>query len=299
LKYAKPALSSEQQVELLATRGMVIVDKAKAIAALTHINYYRLRAYWLPMEVAAGEPGEHKFKDGTKFEDVIAIYEFDRRLRLLLLAAIERLEVSIRTRMSQVLSLKYGSHAYLNLNIFDDVGKHAVYLADLNDEVERSNETFIEHYFSKYNDPEMPPIWAVTEVMSLGLISKMFSNIKTFADRGDIVKPYGMNQKVVESFLHHLTHVRNICAHHCRLWNRKFVIKFQIPLNPSYLPGWFNKTADRNVYNTIAMLAYFMRMIDSEYPWFDRLKELLNAFPNIDKQAMGFPENWKEIPLWK
>src|SRR5262249_53883225 len=119
------------------------------------------------------------------------------------------------------------------------------------------------------------------------------------ADRGDIVRPYGIHQKVVESFLHHATHVRNLCAHHCRVWNRKFVVTFQIPQSPAYLMGWFNQKEDRKVYNTIAMLAHFTRAVDATYPWFDRLKELLNEFPTVSKQAMGFPEKWQEIPLWK
>lgn len=278
---------------------MQITDVKAAAVMLTHINYYRLRAYWLPMEVPAGVKGEHRFKDGTKLEDVLALYEFDRRLRLLLLAAIERLEVSVRTRMSQCLSMKYGSHAHLETKIFNNLARHAAHLEDLNEELKRSHETFIDHYQDKYSDPESPPIWAVTEVMSLGLVSKMFANVKTFADRGDIAKPYGIHQKVVESFLHHVTHVRNLCAHHCRVWNRKFVVTFQLPQSPAYLMAWFNQKEDRKVYNSIVMLAHFMRAIDASYPWFDRVKELLNEFPLAGKEAMGFPEKWQDFPLWR
>ena len=280
-------------------RGMVIADAHAAASLLTHINYYRLRAYWLPMETAADHGGQHKFKEGTRLEDALALYEFDRRLRLLLLAAIERLEVSVRTRMAQALSMKYGSHAHLDPKIFTNTARHYAHLEDINEELTRSHETFVEHYLSKYSDPESPPIWVVTEIMSLGLVSKMFANIKTYADRGDIVKPYGIHQKVVESFLHHVTHVRNLCAHHCRVWNRRFVVTFQIPQAPAWLMGWFNKKAERNVYNTLVMLAYFMRTIDATYPWFDRLKELLADFPMADKRAMGFPDNWQDLALWK
>lgn len=299
MKYAKPPLSAEQQVELLASRGMQIGDAKAAAATLTHINYYRLRAYWLPMEVAPEKEGEHQFREETRFEDVLSLYEFDRRLRLLLLAAIERLEVSFRTRLSQCLSMKYGSHAHLDEKIFANAAKHAELIEDLREEIERSHETFIDHYFATYSDPESPPIWAATEVMSLGLVSKLFANINTFADRGDIVKPYGVQAKVVESFLHHVTHVRNLCAHHCRVWNRKFVVTFQIPQSPAYLMAWFNRQADRNVYNTIAMLAHFMRCIDASYPWLGRIKELLAEFPLAEKSAMGFPEEWQDVPLWK
>jgi abortive infection bacteriophage resistance protein len=301
LKYNKPPLAVEKQIELLEGRGMRIPDKALAVSQLTHINYYRLRAYWLPMEVKADKAGEHKFKEGTELGPVLAHYEFDRKLRLLLLAAIERLEVSLRTRISQILSLKHGSHAHLKPEIFQSSSKHIEFLADLREEMDRSHEDFIIHYYKKYTDPDSPPIWVVTEVMSLGLISRFFENIKTYADRGSISNPYSIHLEVLASFLHHLTHVRNNCAHHCRVWNRKFVLKFKLPHTPASIIPWFNKEdgPDRKIYNTMAMLTHLMRSIDSTYPWFERFKELLAAHPTISKEAMGFPKDWEKNPLWK
>jgi abortive infection bacteriophage resistance protein len=104
MTFHKPALSVADQIKLLAQRGMKISDPHQAQHYLTHINYYRLRAYWLPYEIIDPN-GDHQFRTGTRFADVIAIYQFDRALRLLLLDAIERIEISLRSRWANYLSI--------------------------------------------------------------------------------------------------------------------------------------------------------------------------------------------------
>jgi abortive infection bacteriophage resistance protein len=122
MKYNKPPLTIEQQVDRLAARGLAIPDKARAAHYLAHLNYYRLRAYWLPLE---RDPKQHIFKVGTSFEHVLDLYVFDRKLRLLLLDAIERIEVSLRTQWAYHLAHQYGPHAYLDARHFKDPTKHA------------------------------------------------------------------------------------------------------------------------------------------------------------------------------
>lgn len=168
---------------------MNITDRGRASRYLTHINYYRLRAYWLPFEEATGND-EHRFKPGTDFENVLSLYVFDRKFRLLVLEAIERVEVSFRTRFAYELSLKYGSHAYLDRNNFKSAEKHQECMSALQEELSRSRETFIEHYRTKYTDPEFPPIWAVCEVMSFGQLSKWFQNLKHRKDRKAVADVY-------------------------------------------------------------------------------------------------------------
>lgn len=89
MRYGKPPLSVEDQLRLLVRRGMAAPDPDRARHYLTHINYYRLRAYWLPLEQDA-TGGVHRFTPGTSFEDVLSLYVFDRRLRLLVMDAVER-----------------------------------------------------------------------------------------------------------------------------------------------------------------------------------------------------------------
>ena len=75
----------------------------------------------------------------------------------------------------------------------------------------------------------MPPLWVVCEIMSLGHLSTFYQNIKRPHDRNLIAKEYCLDEKVLTSFLHHLSHVRNLCAHHSRIWNRRFTITIRLP----------------------------------------------------------------------
>ena len=124
MKYAKPALSLDEQIDQLARRGMHIPDRESATHTLRHINYYRLRAYWLPFEIPSEVGGDHTFRPGTAFPDAVALYAFDRRLRLLVMDAIDRFEVSLRTRWAHVLAMRHGPHCYLDVNLFRRPREH-------------------------------------------------------------------------------------------------------------------------------------------------------------------------------
>ncbi len=298
VKYTKPPLSINQQIDLLISRGMEISDRQTAEKYLSHINYYRLRAYWLPFEETSGNEA-HQFRPGTKFEHALSLYIFDRKFRLLVLEAIERVEVSLRTRFSYILSLKYGCHAYLKPEYFRKKEKHEELLGSLSEEIERSRETFIKHYKSKYTDPPMPPIWATCEVMSLGQLSIWFEQLKKRQDRKAIAEIYMLDEKVICSFMHHLSHVRNLAAHHSRLWNRQMTITMIIPSNPQDVSRYFNSDSDRKIYNTLAMLVYVLNIISPGTTWPIRLKQLIMEQEIIDTSDMGFPSDWKEFELWK
>ncbi|MCB1893593.1 MAG: Abi family protein [Rhodocyclaceae bacterium] len=298
MRFAKPALTVEQQVELLEKRGMAIPDRTRAAHYLTHINYYRLRAYWLPFEEQAGD-GSHRFRAGTSFEDALTLYLFDRKLRLMLMDAIERVEVAVRTRWAHVLALRYGPHAYLRGEIFQEAWKYRRCLEGLTEEIARSHETFIDHYRTTYSEPELPPLWAACEVMSFGQLSKWLENLKYRADQKEIAAPYGLDPMVLGSFLHHLTHIRNLCAHHSRLWNRRLTFTMRLPRNPRHIVGWFNPAAERNLYNTLVMLTYLLGVIAPHSSWKGRLKTLMAECPKAHPSAMGFPTEWEKLQVWK
>ena len=210
MKFAKPALSIPDQISLLERRGMAVPDKAKATHYLQHISYYRLRAYWLPFEQAAPADSDHSFRPGSSFDDALSLYVFDRHLRLLVMDAVERIEVSLRGNWAHHLAMKYGSHGYIDAANYGHAERYAKALTSLLEEIDRSRDTFIEHYKRKYDDPELPPVWMAAEVMSLGQLSKWLGNLKHRADRQAIAKPYGLGETVVVSIAHHLTYVRNI-----------------------------------------------------------------------------------------
>jgi abortive infection bacteriophage resistance protein len=274
----------------------LIGDRDKAEYYLSHLNYYRLAAYCLPFEK---DHNTHQYIEGTSFEQVLTLYIFDRELRLLVLDTIERVEVSIRTHFSYTFANKYGPHKYLNPALFKTKWPHARNVKQLEDQIRSSREVFIRHLAQKYDEP-LPPIWATVEIMTFGQLSKWYANLSTSADRNAIANVYGMDEINLVSFLHHLSTVRNICAHHSRLWNREFTFTFKLPKKrPKQLLQVlnFSPSTSKRIYNTLVMLDYLMVIISPDTHRKNRLLELLSEHPVADPSSMGFPEGWKKLPI--
>ena len=301
--FTKAALSTGQQLQRLLERGMHVADTAGALHTLSHINYYRLRGYWLPFETAGTAPHpapqEHRFAAGVDFDTVVGLYNFDRELRLLLLDAIERVEISLRTRMANELTMRYGPLAHDDAAHFArrDTWQHG--RDELHKEYVRSRETFAEHYRRQYPQLSSPPLWVACELMSLGHLSRWLQNLARPKDRQAIANAYALDEKVLVSFVHHLSIVRNHCAHHGRVWNRKFAIQMLIPTKkPAGLAVNFHPGQGGHLYNTLVMLLHFMDAIAPRHSWRQRLKALLER-SRMPIGPMGFPEDWTSRPLWQ
>lgn len=241
--FGKPATTHAQQVIQLQRRGMIIDDPTAAAFSLQHLNYYRLSAYWLPFEA---DHATHTFRPNTHFSQVLNLYVFDRELRLLVPDAIERVEVSMRSQWAYQLAHHHGPYAHLDAALAFKSHLWRTNLEKLSTEVSRSDEPFIKHIRDTYTEA-LPPVWAACEVMSLGLLSRWYNNLRPMATRRAIAAVYGVDEKVLESWLRHLSLVRNICAHHGRLWNREFTIitshdvsmsSMGFPANWHTLPIW-------------------------------------------------------------
>lgn len=294
MDFTKPARTLDDQVELLRSRGLHIPDQERARHYLAHINYYRLTGYWLPFEA---DHSSHQFNGQASFDDVLNLYIFDREFRLLLLDAIERIEVSLRAQWAYHMAQRHGPHSYLDAGHATDLTLHARHLSKLLDEVSRSDEIFIQHYHRTYRHPASPPVWAVSEIMSLGALSRWITHMLP-SDRAAIARTYGLDQRVLKGFVRHLAYVRNLCAHHSRLWNRRFTITMQVPRSkPVELVSSFNPSRTRQVYNTLVMLAGLMDIVSPGHLWKVRLNELLSGH-HIDVRAMGFPDDWQQRPVW-
>ncbi|PTQ64640.1 Abi family protein [Celeribacter persicus] len=299
MKFEKPAVSVPDQVELLKRRGMIVGDEAQAQHYLNFISYYRLRAYWLPFEVPAANNGDHAFRDGTTFENVLTLYIFDRELRLLVLDAIERVEVALRAQWAHHMAMSHGPHGYLEQGHYSVIRHHAKDVTDLEKEFNRSDDAFAIHYRDKYNSPKLPPVWMAAEVMSFGLLSKFYSNLKTRADRKAIADPFALDEAVVTSFAHHISTVRNICAHHGRLWNKRFTVTMTVPRYPAKLPVAMRDADLRYLHNTLVMLDYLLALIAPDNEWKQRLVALIDGCPLADPASMGFPADWRARAAWK
>ncbi|MAE90335.1 MAG: DNA-binding protein [Pelagibaca sp.] len=279
---------------------MLIPDEQKAAFYLSQLNYYRFAAYCLPFEQ---DHASHQFQAGTGFEDVFNLYVFDRELRLLVLDAIERFEVSLRTQLAYHLSHNHTtSHPHLKPQIFHNPVIYGACLNKLDNDINRSREEFIKHLTQKYEELQ-PPIWAVVELMTMGQLSKWFSNIEARTDRQAISRIYGLDEKVMTSFCEHLSLVRNHAAHHARLWNRDFTKTPMLPRrgDQKLINSLFNLPDTdrrlRKLYNTFVLLAYLMNTICGENHWAMRLKELIDSH-HVDPAKMGFPTDWQQKDIW-
>ncbi|WP_200881982.1 Abi family protein [Nitrincola sp. A-D6] len=279
---------------------MIIDDKAKAEFYLSQLNYYRFAAYCLPFEQ---DHATHRFRQGTTFDTVLNLYIFDRELRLLVLDAIERVEVSLRTQLAYHLSHNHNSsHPHLNPALFHNPVGYGASLNKLDQDIKRSREEFIKHLTSKYEELQ-PPIWAVVELMTMGQLSKWFSNIEARSDRQAISRVYGLDEKIMTSFCEHLSLVRNHAAHHARLWNRDFTKTPMLPRrgDPKLLSSLLllpdTDRRLRKLYNTFVILAYLMNTICGVNHWAVRLEKLISNH-HIDPIKMGFPSNWQQKDIW-
>jgi abortive infection bacteriophage resistance protein len=305
MRYSKQATTVDDQLRLMASRGLVIKDETRLQRELLTIGYYRLSGYWLHFEEPAtnGQTRSKRFKSGTRHEEVIDLYIFDRKLRLRIMEAIERLEVAVRASWTYRLSLASGSHAHLDSTNFRDRAKHADRLQRLTDAVGKSSEQFIRHYTGKYTNPKEPPIWAVTEVLTIGELSRWYDLTASRQVRADIAADLGISStQDLSSILQVLSFVRNVCAHHGRLWNRHTTKRLPVfrevgreLVMDKKRPG----TSQNSLYNVIVACLHMLRVQSPDTTYAARLANLLlDASTARQRMAMGFPQDWQTRPIW-
>jgi abortive infection bacteriophage resistance protein len=298
MKYTKPPISLEEQVRLLKARGLKFQDLDRARHYLSNISYYRLRAYTYPFQDNIGP--EHRFIKDVTFEEIIQLYVFDRRLRLLVFDGLEKIEIALRTKIIYEFALVGGSHWHDKCELFKSKFRFEKDISKLNEEVNRSSETFIKHYKERYSKPENPPSWMSLEVASLGLLSKIFENLKKSSTKKQIVNEFGLkNHMFLESWMHAFAQLRNICAHHGRLWNRRFTSIPKLPEDTLY-PFVINKRVHANkLYAQLICMLYILHIISPGHQFIERLKHLVSNCPQVDLREMGFPEGWENEPIWQ
>jgi abortive infection bacteriophage resistance protein len=295
-KFEKPALSIPEQIKLLKARGLIIEDDALAERTLRYIGYYHFSSYTLNFQLADKSLNHHQFISGTRFEDVLSVYEFDRKLRLLVMDAIERIEIAAKSCIINEMSLHNGSHWFMDRQIFNPRMRHDFFLEEIQRDLqfnkEKGGDLFIRHYFDTYSYPTLPPVWMVFETLSFGTISRIFSNIPR-SDQKSVAYHFGQSPEILRSWLQTTTYIRNLCAHHSRLWNRVFTIK---PMEPKSLAG--QMAPIMRFYAQAVMLQSIMSKISPESKWSARLRGLIFANPQVSLFKMGFPADWETRDVW-
>lgn len=306
MRFEKLATTIDRQLDLLATRGMLIGDEPSARTWLETVGYYRLSAYWLPLERPAenGASRSKRFKVGVSLQDVTDLYVFDRKLRILVLEAIERIEVNVRSRWTYHMSHAHGAHAHLNHALFNGGLDLAEQLVRLARSVEKSEETFVLHYKRKYSYPYSPPLWSATELMTLGELSKWFQGTRDNRIKSQVARDVGLpTVEVAEGVLQVLSYVRNICAHHGRLWNRRTVKRLPLIKRFQHDLCLVNDRSgkwevDNSTYNVLTVIITMMDFQNTDGTYRSRLMALLSERSDRDRAAMGFPIDWKARQIW-
>lgn len=298
--YNKVALTIEQQINQLKERGLNITEQDNADHFLNQISYYRLAGYWWPMQE---DKVAHTFKPNSRFSDVIALYNFDRKLRILLFDIIEKIEISLRTKLIYHLSNDEDPWWFQNTSLFQDTSELIKSLFILDEEIERSKDIFIKEHRKKHKDDlRFPPAWKTLELTSFGSLSRLYGNLKNNIKAKDtIAKELGtVNHTFLPSWLQSIAQIRNFCAHHSRLWNRN------LPGKPKLLPNppnrWIKDVPKENefhmLYIHLCCMKYLLNIIDPENRFKERLVEILLEYPNVDPNALGLKPNWQNEPLW-
>lgn len=296
IPFTKRFESSENLVDLLESRGLQICDRNKAIQYLDNIGYYRLSAYMYPL--LKMPKTAHLYKEGSTFKKVMMLYRFDKKLRLLMFNEIEKIEIAIRRAVMQITADMTGNPFWLtDSSYFLDSSKFNETMRAISKEYSKSKEEFILHFKRTYSEP-YPPSWILGELLTIGNINAIYRNIKQNRIRKRIAKRFGLPINVFESWLTVIAVTRNACGHHSRVWNKQNAIQPAIPNSPA--GEWITQPTDSmRAYFDLCIIKYFLNVISPNNNMQSKLTWLFIRFPEIDLQALGFPQGWEMEPLWR
>lgn len=311
--FAKPPLPHQQLLDRLVERGLHVQDRDRALRYLRHLGYYRLSPYTIPFQQ---DRTRHTFHPGTAFDDVLDLYVFDRELRLHCLDALERVEVAVRAALTDHMATTYGdAHWYTDGDHFRDRQRHATLLEAVRGQVRSRlaglpetghdaihHPSAMEHYLTTYRAPELPPSWLTLESLTIGQLARIYSNLHRRSDRTAVAGSVGLTDPILRSWLQVYVRVRNICAHHGRLWNVGLGVYPAIPTSPKV--SWFDdatavpESSLQRLYPVLASLQSVLDTVSPRSRWTLGLQTLLAGRPEMYLRGMGVPRDWSAELFW-
>ena len=311
--YTKPYLSVPDQLGLLKSRGLQVANDVDAADCLRRNGYYRLSAYWYPFREIAGGIRTDRFLPGSQFEDAQRLYLFDKALKLLLLDGLECVEIAARVAVALELGQRdtfaHERPALFHPNFTRTVAGprrsgYDKWIEKFRQRVTESRDEFVLHHEHQYGSRSPLPIWIAIELWDFGLLSHAFSGMRV-ADQSSVAARFSVpNRLLMESWLRSLNYVRNVIAHHGRLWNLSLNVNpappriGEIQEFDSFLT-W--RRSWTRIFSICAILCYFTRVINPQSPWIRQLKDLVSDFPAMPYATvhdMGFQPGWEAHALW-
>ena len=279
--YTKPHATAAQRVAHLRSRGLIITRPNVAARKIDLIGYERLRIYFLSRRQlgVANRP----FQPGTTYQQILRLYECDGMLREACFAAVGQFELLLRNAMSEALSDRYGSHPYFEPAAFRDAGANLEALQSFTAAFTQTKDQRALHYRQTYATPILPPIWTMKEFLTFGRAVRIFKSLEGSL-RTHIAAQFGVpSDQLFTSWLECLVDVRNICAHHDRLFNRS------LPKQPQGLRRAGIPTAPRNKLKAILeCLDYLLAQRGTPVGIVAEVGRLIARFPEVQPGEVGY-----------
>jgi len=278
---------------------MLFQDEATAAITLQTISYYRLKGYWWAMQ---SDVRNHTFYPNVYFENAVLIYQFDRKLRAILFEAVEMVEISLRAKLIYHLSQRFTGLWYLNNAVIHDTLRQTEILTDIFVEFDRSSEVFIADHKRRFPNLK-PDAWKLFEVVSLGLLSKQYKNLAhQLPEKSLIANEFGLRlHSELSSWLEAINYLRNIIAHHSRIYDRAMVKFPSDIINPA--ANWLLNPPTgyqrKKPYYIISALVYLCNALNPSHILKDKLLDLFDDYPTVPINRLGFVGQWKSEPLWQ
>lgn len=296
MTYPKTYQTPFQLVQLLANRNLIIEDTNRSEQYLKRIGYFRLSAYFYPLLEFPKD--NHRFKEGSTFQKALNMYRFDRQLRLLIFNQIEKIEIAVRAAIVNIMSRETNDIFWMtNPAHFANESRFINTLQKIDDEYFHSREDFIEHFRDTYEEPYAPS-WMLAEILPLGVLTRIYENIRDNRLRKLIAQEFELNIPVFTSWMTIITVTRNSCCHHARMWNRVLTLR-ALTLNKWPRPWVSPSIQQGRIFFTLCIIKYLMNNIVPNNDLTNKLEKLFQSYPDIDISAMGFPKDWQAEPLWQ
>ncbi len=297
-QYRKQPLSSAEMLLLLKSRDLIVPNEERAIRYLDTIGYYRLSGYMYPLQSA---DRSHRFVKGTSFDDIVRAYKFDKRLRAIVMEYMERVEVVLRAKLTNYYSLEYGFFWYTDENLIDKKykGQWHDLLGQLQKNFEVPKELFLKTFKRNYPNEPFPPSQMALETLSLGELARLFRALTTDKAKLQIAAEFRQAPATLDTWFLWLANVRNICAHHGRLWNR--IMSADRPTIPSRkdykFPAPMPENANTTMYGAVALIDHLLQCFNSDNHFTQHVEDLIREY-QVDATLMGFPSRWEDNAVW-
>lgn len=298
----------DEQIILLKNKKLNIKNEKNAREILLHNNYYYLVNGYKELFLDKSKKTEVFLKKAT-LEEIYALYEFDRKIRITFLEYILLIERKIDTYISYEFSKKYGHKNYLIPKNFNDINKNKKlinkFINDINLEIShqyKNANKMIQHYLNIY---KYIPLWVLVRILSFGKISKFYSLMKQ-KEQNDISRKFNITSEVLKVYLINLGNIRNVCAHDEKLYDiilkkRMNITMYHKKLNLEMKNG---KTAygTRDLFSVVIILKILLEE-KQFHEFYNKIISDIEKLENnlisitIDKvlYKMGFPIKYREL----